>query len=341
VFEGSAGVELPPAPCNLVFTVQPIGTPASVLTLTQVPVAPVPANGGQVLLVGPIAPEVRVDADGSVHAYLPDSSARLPSGKLYVNVGVGEATPQRVELEYAESEQHYVAQLAPAARPAGGALSVEYEAPGQPIEQGRTAHAVIVPANRLDGTVVVAGDYGFEVAPVDGELHATIADSSGVYVTTPPPTVNVYVSNQPAPVVMRWDDSRRIYVAPLPLGVNFETEPFRVEVRNNGRRHRGAVRAHARGRGRGRGPRAVVAAPAGPSVTVVQREPSPRGASVRGEAPSRPGLQIRVQAPQPPRVEVRVDGPRPPGGGLRIRTVGGGMGGRRDDNGRRRILRDR
>ena len=51
------------------------------------PVAPVPAYGGQVLLVGPIAPEVRVDSDGSVHAYLPEDSARLPSGKVLVAGG--------------------------------------------------------------------------------------------------------------------------------------------------------------------------------------------------------------------------------------------------------------
>jgi hypothetical protein len=35
------------------------------------------AYGGQVVLVGPIAPEVRVDSDGSVHAYLPEASARV------------------------------------------------------------------------------------------------------------------------------------------------------------------------------------------------------------------------------------------------------------------------
>jgi hypothetical protein len=344
VFEGSAGVELPPAPSNVVVTVQAVGAPPSVVTLTQVPVAPVPAYGGQVVLVGPIAPEVRVDSDGSVHAYLPEASARLPSGKLYVNVGVGEAAPQRVELQYVEAQQHYVAQLGPTARPAGGALSVEYEAQGQPIEQGRTAHAVIVPASRLDGTIVVAGDYGFEVAPVDGELHATIADSSGVYVSAPPPSVNVYVSSQPAPVVMRWDTTRRIYVAPLPPAVNFETEPFRVEVRHNGRRHRGAVRMHARGRG----PRArvVAAAPAGPTVTVVRNEPPPSRVEVRVQAPPPPRVQVRVEAPPPPRVQVRVEAPRPPGVQVRVqgprppsgsvRIQAGGMRGRGDDNGRHR-----
>lgn len=314
VFEGSAGVELPPAPSNVVVTVQPVGAPPSVVTLAQVPVAPVPAYGGQVLLVGPIAPEVRVDADGSVHAYLPDESARLPSGKLYVSVPTGQAAPQRVELQYVEAEQHYVAQLGPTAQPTGGALSVEFEAAGL-VDRGGTAHAVVMPASRLDGTVVVAGDYGFEVAPVGTELHATIADSSGVYVSAPPPSVQVYVVNQPAPVVMRWDNTRRIYVAPLPPSVNFETDPFRVEVHHNGRRHRGAVRVHTRHRGP-RGPRGrvvVAGPPPGPRVHVV------------GSAPPPGRVEVRVQAPPPPRVEVRVSHPVPHGS-VRIEAGGGGRG---------------
>ncbi len=322
VFEGNAGAELPAGPSNVVVTVQPAGAQPSVVTLPQVPVAPVPAYGGQVLLVGPIAPEVRVDSDGSVHAYLPEDSARLPSGKLYVNVPTGQPEPQRVELQYVEAEQHYVAQLGPTARPSGGALSVEFEAQQGQVDHGRTAHAVVTPASRLDGTVVVAGDYGFEVAPVGTELHATIADSSGVYVSAPPPSVQVYVADQPAPVVMRWDNTRRIYVAPLPPRVNFETDPFRVEVRHNGRRHRGAVRVHHH-RGRGRGPRHVVVAappPRGPSVVVV------------GSAPPPPRVEVRVQAPPPPRVEVHVSHPVPHGS-VRI-EAGGRHGMGHHDNGR-------
>jgi hypothetical protein len=158
-----------------------------------------------------------------------------------------------------------------------------------------------MPASRLDGTVVVAGDYGFEVAPVDGELHATIADSSGVYVSAPPPSVNVYVSSQPAPVVMRWDTTRRIYVAPLPPAVNFETEPFRVEIHHGGRRHRGTVHMRGSHPGRGRGPaRAVVVAPAGPRVDVRVEHPDPR-----------PGVTVQINTPPPPRVDIRVGHPAP------------------------------
>lgn len=332
VFEGSAGVALRPTPGDVHVTLTPLDAPPSVVTLTQVPVAPVPANGGQVLLVGPIAPEVRVDADGSVHAYLPDQTAQLPNTKLYVNVGVGQPAPQRVELQYVEAEGHYVAQLGPTARPAAGALSVEYETAGQVVDSGRTSHAVVTPTSRLGGTVVVAGDYGFEVAPVGGELHATIADSSGVYVTSPPPRVEVYVASQPAPVVMRWDDTRRIYVAPLPPRVNVETEPFRVEVRHNGRRHRGSVRVHQHGRGRGR----VVVQEPRPNVRVVAAPPPPPSARV----------EVRVQAPPPPRVDVRISHPVPRGS-VRIEAGGGrgmdhgrgqGMGGGMDhhDNGRHR-----
>ena len=316
VFEGNAGAELPAGPSNVVVTVQPAGAQPSVVTLPQVPVAPVPAYGGQVLLVGPIAPEVRVDADGSVHAYLPEGSAQLPSGKLYVSVPTSQPEPQRVELQYVEAEQHYVAQLGPTAQPTGGALSVEFEASGL-VDRGGTAHAVVTPASRLDGTVVVAGDYGFEVAPVGTELHATIADSSGVYVSAPPPSVQVYVADQPAPVVMRWDNTRRIYVAPLPPRVDFATAPFRVEVTHNGRRHRGAVRVHAHGpRHRGRGRVVVAGPPPGPRVHVV------------GSAPPPARVEVRVQAPPPPRVEVRVSHPVPHGS-IRIEAGGGrghGMG---------------
>ncbi|MCA9577809.1 MAG: hypothetical protein R3B40_27090 [Polyangiales bacterium] len=317
VFEGSAGVALPPAPRDVQVTVQPVGAPPSVITLNQVPVAPVPANGGQVLLVGPMAPEVRVDADGSVHAFLPDEAARVPNGKLYVNVGVGQPNPQRVELQYVEDQGHYVAQLGPTARPAPGALTVEYETGGHVVDQGRTSHAIVTPASRLDGTVVVAGDYGFEVAPVDGELHATIADSSGVYVASPPPRVEVYVESQRTPVVMRWDATRRVYVAPLPPRVDVRTQPFRVEVRHNGRRHRGSVRVHHHGRGpRGR---AVVHAP-GPNVRVVASAPPPPSARV----------EVRVQAPPPPRVDVRISHPVPHGS---VVIQGGGRGMSHHDNG--------
>jgi hypothetical protein len=176
---------------------------------------------------------------------------------------------------------------------------------------------VVTPTSRLGGTVVVAGDYGFEVAPVNGELHATIADSSGVYVASPPPRVEVYVESQRAPVVMRWDSTRRVYVAPLPPRINVETEPFRVEVRHQGRRHRGSVRVHHRGHGpRGR---AVVQGPRA-NVRVVGAPPQPAAR-----------VDVRVQAPSPPRVDVRISHPSPHGS---VVIRGGGMS--HHDNGRHR-----
>ncbi len=301
VFQGTSAVPLPPTPARVNVTVRPVGEAPTMAAFASVPVATVPENGGQVVLVGPVAPEVRVDSDGQVHAYLPAGAPRLPSGSLYANVSVGQPTPQRVELVYDEPQGHYVAQLGPDARPVGGEFSLEFEAGGQPVDRGRVTQVTVAPPRRLGGVVVVAGDYGLEVAPVDNELHATIADRSGAYVAAPPPRIEVVVVGRQAPVVMRWDATRRVYVAPIPVGVDVETAPIRVEIHHGGRRHRGTVHMRGSHPGRGRGPaRAVVVAPAGPRVDVRVEHPDPR-----------PGVTVQINTPPPPRVDIRVGHPAP------------------------------
>jgi hypothetical protein len=305
VFEGSAGVALPPAPSHVDVTVRPSGEAPVTTQLTHVPMATVPSYGGQVVMVGEVAPEVRVDADGVVSAYVPTADGRLPEGHLFVNVQVGEPEPKRVELEFNDELGHYVAELGPDARPSGGVMSLDLEIEGRQPERGRVSHATVAPRRRLGGVVVVAGDYGLEVAPVEGELQATIADTSGVYVSAPPPRMEVHVVGRPAPVVMRWDASRRIYVAPLPSGVDVETAPIRVEVVHAGRRHRGHVHLRGPHPGRGRGhARGQARGPRGPNARVTVEHPTPS---------ARVDVQVNVPAPPRPHVEVRVGHPAPRG----------------------------
>jgi hypothetical protein len=97
---------------------------------------------------------------------------------------------------------------------------------------------------------------------------------------------------------MRWDVSRNVYVAPIPVGMNVESAPITVELRAGGRRHRGSVHMHGR---RGHGGRAVV---------VVDR-PSPH-VTVEVDRPVRdPRVVVEVNAPRPPSIEVRVGHPSP------------------------------
>ncbi|MCA9537186.1 MAG: hypothetical protein KC593_26075 [Myxococcales bacterium] len=285
VFEGSADVALAPVPAPVQVTVRAEGEAPTTATMLGVPVAAVPSHGGQVIVVGPLAPEVRVDTNGEVHAYLPSAPSQPPPGTLYAVVNVGQPEPRRVELEYVPEEGHYVAQLGSGVRPVGGDLSLDLEVDGQ-VHRGRVRQVTLAPPTRLGGSVVVAGDYGLEVANVDGELQATIADSSGAYVSAPPPQIDVYVTGRPAPVVMRWDAPRRVYVAPVPAGVDVHASSLRVEVRAGGRRHRGTV--YMRG-----GPRR-----AGGSAVVVVDRPSPH-------------VTVEVNAPPPPHIDIRVGHPAP------------------------------
>ena len=193
VFEGSADVALAPVPAPVQVTVRAEGEAPTTATMLGVPVAAVPSHGGQVIVVGPLAPEVRVDTNGEVHAYLPSAPSQPPPGTLYAVVNVGQPEPRRVELEYVPEEGHYVAQLGSGVRPVGGDLSLDLEVDGQ-VHRGRVRQVTLAPPTRLGGSVVVAGDYGLEVANVDGELQATIADSSGAYVSAPPPQIDVYVT---------------------------------------------------------------------------------------------------------------------------------------------------
>src|SRR5690606_11468814 len=85
-YVGRAPGEVTIAPGPVEVRVAPRGSEPTVGVAPMVAVAAQPAHGGQVVLVGPAAPEVRVGADGVVRAYVPTEDGELPDGELYARV---------------------------------------------------------------------------------------------------------------------------------------------------------------------------------------------------------------------------------------------------------------
>ena len=264
VGQAPQGTVIVPGPVQV--DVRPRGGDPTVGRAPTIAVAPPPAHGGQVVIVGPQALEVRVGADRRVRAYVPTEDGELPDGELYASVPVQGGAPVRVELEYDDDEGCYVAELDEDATIVPGPFELELEV-DDVVHRGRVAEITVAPRATLGGEVLVVGDYGVEVVPVDGELRATLYDRQGRPVDDRPPTVDVRVEGHPQPVRLRWNASLGYYVAPVPAGVVVATAPLQVEVRHHGRFHRGRLRVH---------PHTAHVVVAGPVAHVEVRPPAPR-----------------------------------------------------------------
>lgn len=249
------GVELTSGAVNV--TLQPRGGDLTTGSAPSVTVAPEPIHGGQVVLVGPHAPEVQVAADGRLHVYVATEDGELEDGDLYMVVPKRGAEPVRVELEFDDDEGHYVAELDEEFEIGPGAIEVEIDADDH-VYRGRVVTFTVLPPTVEGAEVVAVGDYGVRVVPVDGQMHATIYDRRGRPVEDRPSSVQIRVEGHPRPVRLRWNATVHAYVAPIPPNVDVSVTPVRVEVRHHGRTHRGRIRVnrgrgHAYGHGMGMG----------------------------------------------------------------------------------------
>jgi len=332
-YVGQAPADAVVVPGRVDVTVRPRGEGPTTGFAEAVPVAPTVNYGGEVVVVGPQAPEVRVEADGKVHAYVDTEDGELPDGDLYVTVPVEQGPPVKVELEYDDDEAHYVGTLDEDVVVVPGPLEVELDVDGVQ-HRGRLATYTVGPRVTLGGDVVVAGDYGVEMVEVDGEIHAAVYDVRGRPLEHRPPRVVVHVHGHPQPVVLRWNASLGLYVSPLGPGFTLVGAPLRVEIRQGGHVHRGRFYYHS-------GP---------PGRRVGQRRGHPH--HPHGGPPGHADVRVRVAGPSGmvhvagpsamvhvsgPSAMVRVSGPSAmasvrtrTGSGMasvRVRSGGGGGGG--------------
>ena len=255
-YEGKAPDGVTFVPGRVDVTVRPRGGDPTLGYAEAVPVAPVADHGGQVVMVGPHAPEVQLQASGRVVAHIPTEDGELPDGELYIDVPVEAGEPVRVELDFDDDEGAYVAELDDDVMVVPGPVEVIIEV-DDVSHHGRVVVHTVAPAATLGGEVVVVGDYGMEVAEVDGQVHAVLYDVRGRPLSARPPRVKVHIHGHPRPVLLRWHVSLGVYAAPLPPHVDFYAAPVRIDVRHGGRVHHGRVRyrhGHHRRGHRGKGP---------------------------------------------------------------------------------------
>ena len=314
-FEGSVGADVRVAPGRVEVAVEQEGEETATGSVDEVAVAPEAQGGGTVVLAGSVASEVRVEADGAVHAVVLDPAGQPITGEAGVDVTVNvqgpEGEPKPVELAWNAELGHFVGEIEGSIQP--GPVEVVIVRNGN-SHRGRVEAVAVAHAPKAGGHVVVAGNHAVELVPADGKMHAIVVDARGRPVTgsaNAQLTLNIGAGTNARELDLSWDAEADKWVADFEGELDLETTPVAVEVVTEGRRHRGRWNrglalghAHAAAGGR-----VGVEAP---------------GAGVRVQAPGaaikalqRGGIQVRT-----PSGDVQVQGP---GAGARVRGPSGGV----------------
>lgn len=237
--------------------------------LEHLAVAPAPTHGGAVLVAGPVAAEVVIEPEGTVHAYFVHASGAPRgawTGKSKVVVLGVDGARHPCALRWNAASRHHVGCADGGVRVASGPVELI-------VERGRAAHVGGI--ERLaplrdpshGGQVAVAGAYTVEVvSDARDHLDAYVVDEAGLPITDRL-LFTARVGAELRPVTMLWNAEAGCYRGELDPEVAVSAHPVEVALVGRGRRHLGGVLVdpsssrrtrglarHARGRRRSRPP---------------------------------------------------------------------------------------
>ncbi len=250
-------------PCRVSVTAGGATGEAQIPTIA---VAPEPLYGGQVLVLGDLAAEVKPEADGTVLV-----TAIGPSGVVDGSAGVdfqasvkgSDGATHDVSLVWDAPSLAFVGALPEGVALATGELALHATVGGVEHVAGIPTLAVKAPA--YDGDVIAVADMNVEVVPAGaGGLDLYVSDATGAAVTGAA-EVTLELPGLPAPVPVTWDAAAGRYHADIAADVDVSTAPVCVRVVHQGRARRGGI-AVAAGRALGVGWRARLSAGAGGAI---------------------------------------------------------------------------
>lgn len=308
--------------------------------IEAVAVAPAARYGGQVVVVGDVAAEVRVDPQGVIQVVTIGGATLDENATITVSVPTDSGEVADVPLVYNADAGAYLGSVSEGVTLAPGAVGLEISR-GEELLTTRV-QTVPVKQPEHEGDVVVAGDYSVELKPTEGDaMQAWVYDAEGNAVTDANLSMQLAAGTDAVNLV--WNAETSMYVAVVPPSVDVTAAPVRVRVRRGRRVHRGGIAASA-APAFGRGWRARVDAGSGGAippgqatriVTVVdvRADPGVRGAMARVRVRPRRGVGMRMRMGMgmggPVRVRVNSPGARVVGmgamGGVRVQTMGGNV----------------
>lgn len=278
-------------------------------------VAPAPLYGGQVVVIGDMAAEMRIDSSGVIQV-VSRSGSLDGSANIEVAVPTVDGQVASVPLVWSADTSSYLGSVSADVTFAPGPVVFTVVDQGAP-RVTRVAE-VGFKAPEHEGQIVVVGDYTVELVPSSGDkVNAWVYDVDGQLVEDA--DVSFALAASANPVNLTWDASARQYVTILPPSVDVTTAPVRVRVGHHGRVRRGGF-AVAAAPAFGRHWRARLDAGAGGAIPPGQARLIVPAVDVRSDARVQASVQrVRIGAPDV-RAGIRVRGP---GGGVRVQAPNG------------------